>query len=120
MQFTRGDTYKFKFQRKDASGNVITTAPAKLYFTVKYDKTTKAPAFQKSLGNGITFDTTEGDGQYVYHCLISPEDTETLPFGDYTWDIEVTVGSDPVQYVQTIAKGTLTLLTESTWAVNKE
>ncbi len=117
MQFTRGDTFQFYFQRHDAAGEVIQAPATKLFFTVKHDKATKVPAVQKKFlaaggSDGITFDV---DNDKAYHVRIDAEDTETLDFGDYIYDIEVTANG----YVQTIAKGTLTLLSEATWKVNK-
>ena len=35
MEFTRGDTYKYKFQRLDSNNEVITTKASKMRFTVK-------------------------------------------------------------------------------------
>lgn len=32
---TRGDTIGLKFQRKDADGEIILTAPTAMYFTLK-------------------------------------------------------------------------------------
>lgn len=113
MQFTRGDTYKFKFQRKDADGVVITAQPSVIYFTVKYNKDTKTPALQKKFPASDFFYSAIDE---TYHVTIQPEETELLDIGDYIYDIEVTTGS----YVQTIAKGKLSLLSESTWSVNKE
>lgn len=109
ITLTRGDTYPFKFQRRDIEGNVITEAPASIYFTVKRNWKTEDVIFQKSAADM----TLDPDG--TWHCVIEPVDTEELKYGTYVYDIEVTTGT----YVQTISKGSLEITEESTWKANK-
>lgn len=111
LEFTRGDTYKFKFKRIDKDGNIITTPPKKIYFTVKTSWSTDEVIFQKTLVNGIVFSS---DDNY-FHVTINPEDTSDIPYYDYVFDIEV-VEDD---YTQTIAKGILKLEKESTFIKNE-
>ena len=111
MEFTRGDTYRFKFQRKDADGNAITTIADKLWFSVKKDYYTKKLLFQKRLDNEtITFDE-EG----YYHITINPDDTESLVYGKYVYDIQV----EDTGYKFTISKGDMIITEEVTFKENE-
>lgn len=105
----RGDSLKFNFQRKDVDGEVITTQPVAMYFTVKESFRSPKAVIQKSLADMVM----DVDG--TYHVTITPSDTESLPYGHYVFDIEVT---EP-DYVQTIAKGAFFLDEEATWKENK-
>lgn len=106
MKFTRGDTYKFKFQRKDVNGEPIMAKSEKMWFTVKQNYFTKNIELQKTLENGIEF-TEDG----YYHVTINPNETNQLMYGNYVCDIQVK--NDDV--VTTIYKGTLTLTEEVTF-----
>lgn len=107
---TRGDTRKYRFQRVNADGSVIEDTPDKLFFTVKKNFETEGFIFQKTLADFRI------DDEFVYHFIIQPEDTESLKYGDYVYDIEVI--TDGV--VTTLAKGKFILEAEATWAVNQE
>ena len=109
MEFTRGDTQPLKFQRLDASGNVIIDRPEKIFFTVKSDYKDKEFIFQKTI-NDMTYSLDK-----FWHFTIEPSDTQTLPVGTYVYDIEVTANGR----VFTISKGQLKLLPEATWSSNK-
>lgn len=120
MQFRRGDTFRFKFQRLDIEKQVLTqtNSPAQIYFTVKYNTHQTNVCFQKTLiedseasNNTITFDSTDN----YYHIIIEPEDTNNLPFGNYIYDIEVITDN----YKKTVSVGILTLLEEVTFASNE-
>ena len=111
MELIRGDTLKLKFQRKNKNGEVIKTKPDKLYFTVKSSYYAKDYLFQKSLENGISF----REEDYFYRFTINPEDTDKLDYGNYVFDIE-TITTDTVK---TIAKGTLEIKEEVTFAENE-
>lgn len=109
MKITRGDTAGYNFQRKDAEGNVITTTPDALYFTVKAKWTDEKALIQKTI-NDMTKDE---DG--TWHFVIQSGETDGLPYGNYVYDIEV-IDDDAVQ---TISKGMLTITEEATWQVNE-
>ena len=109
MKITRGDTAGYNFQRKDAEGNVITTTPDALYFTVKAKWTDEKALIQKTI-NDMTKDE---DG--TWHFVIQSDETDGLPYGNYVYDIEV-IDDDAVQ---TISKGMLTITEEATWQVNE-
>lgn len=106
MEFTRGDTYKFKFQRLDSENQPIMTKAEKMWFTVKSDYYTKNIKIQKTLDNGIEF-TEDG----FYHITIQHEDTKDLTYGTYVCDIQV----ENSNVVQTIFKDTITLTNEVTF-----
>lgn len=84
MRFYRGDTKRYKFQILDANGDVLTTMPDSLYFTVRKFPDCNRVIFQKSLNDGIT---TDGSGNYFIDIL--PEDTAHLEAGTYGYDREV-------------------------------
>lgn len=83
MEFIRGDTAKYKFQRHDADGNVITTKADNIYFTVKVNGYSDEILLQK------TIDDMEFDENYFYHFVIEPSDTDDLKYGTYRYDIEI-------------------------------
>lgn len=110
IQMIRGDTVKYKFQRVGGDGQVITTLPDSLYFTVKESANKLNYVFQKNLDD-MTFDSDS-----YYHFTIEPEDTNNLQYGNYAYDIEIIV--DGVK--TTVAFGTFTILPEVTWVQNEE
>ena len=69
----------------------------------------KEPLFQKTLDNGITFDSE------YYHVVINPEDTNDLPFSKLAYDIEIISDNK----VKTIYVGELELTKEVTFACNE-
>ena len=109
MEFFRGDTFGFKFQRK-ANGKVLEDLPNKLFFTVKDNYYTDRVIFQKSLENGITKDEDNW-----YHVMIKSEDTDGLDYKDYYYDIEVITDT----YKLTIADGILKFKKEVTFPSNE-
>lgn len=106
MEFTRGDTYKFKFQRLDSDNQPIMTKTEKMWFTVKTNYYTEDIKLQKTLDNGIEY-TEDG----YYHITIEHDDTKDLSYGAYVCDIQV----ENAGVVQTIYKGNLTLTNEVTF-----
>ena len=111
MKMRRGDTKKFKFQRKAKDGNVITAKPEKMYITFKY-KDEKEALFQKTFEKGITYNETTN----FYHITINPEDTDKLPFTTLKYDIEVINSANEVK---TIKVDELELLEEVTFKNNE-
>ena len=106
MKITRGDTYKFKFQRRDTNNQPIMTISQKMWFTVKQNYYTDNIKIQKTLDNGIEF-TEDG----YYHITIEHDDTKDLSYGDYVCDIQVE--NDGV--VSTIYKDVISLTEEVTF-----
>lgn len=106
MEFTRGDTKKYKFQRKDVDNNIIETKSQKMWFTVKTDNFTNNIVFQKTLDSGITFDS-----DFYYHILIDHDDTKDLDYATFKCDIQVENNG----VVSTIYKDKLTITSEVTF-----
>jgi len=119
LDLTRGDSLAFKFQRIDADGNPITTAPYALYLTVKESPKKERAIFQKrylSTDPDNADLTLDEDG--FWHGKFLPADTEKLPYGDYYFDIEV-VQDATNESKKTVCKGWLKLTDESTWVSNE-
>lgn len=113
LNIIRGDTKYYKFKRiNKLDGNIITTIPDKMCFTVKFDYNVEDVLIQKTLDNEIKFDE---ENSYYYFTIL-PEDTNNLPYGKYVYDIEITEKSK----VTTIAIGEIELTEEVTFASNKE
>lgn len=112
MEITRGDTFEFRFQRKNQNQEVITEKPDKMYFTVKENDRTEDYLFQKRLDNNtISYDEVS----YYYNITIEPEDTDSLSYGTYYYDIEIITNNK----VKTIAKGQLSVTSEITFKSNE-
>lgn len=107
MQIIRGDYDTKYFVRKDRQGNVITSIPEKIYFTVKNDIHSDEVLIQKRLNEGITVDE-----DFVYKIEFNASDTDNLAFGKYVYDIEIKNGDKP----KTIQIGTLEITNEVTTA----
>jgi len=105
IKFTRGDTYKFKFQRKDANNEPILVKAEKMWFTIKKNNKTTEKLVQKTLAD-IVFDN-EG----FYHVTIEHDDTKNLKYKKYVCDIQV----ENAGVVTTIFKDTITLDKEVTF-----
>lgn len=108
MELIRGDTGRYKFQRQDLNGNVLSTIPTAIYFTVKETFDDKDFIFQKTIA-----DMTK-DSDHWWHFVIDPADTETLPYKSYVYDLEITD-----EDVSTISSGKFILKKEATWSINK-
>lgn len=109
LQMIRGDTAKYNFQRLDAGGQVITTTPDALYFTVKETTNKLAVVFQKKLEDM----TIDSDG--TYHFTIEPADTDGLQYSNYAYDLEVIQSGVKT----TIAIGKFVIKPEVTWVQNE-
>lgn len=108
FEFPRGDTFPFKFKLKDKQGQeIILSSGDKLFFTVKKNSKSTERAFQKTLANGIVY----GEDGY-YHITIESDDTATLNYGDYSYDIELKTATG---VVKTLIIGTITLTDEITF-----
>lgn len=110
LGMVRGDTARFKFQRLDNSGNVITTEADEVYFSVKRSAKEVTLQLQKTIDD-MTFDE---DG--TYHFTIEPADTNNLDFTKkYFYDLEVIDNGVKT----TISYGQFNLQPEVTWAANE-
>lgn len=86
IEVIQGDTSEvYKFQRKDAQGNVIKTLPSKMWITFKKTTMCKECLLQKTLENGISY--SEEDNYYRFQ--LSSEETGNLDYGTYGFDIAI-------------------------------
>ncbi len=106
FEFTRGDTFQFKFEIKDKEGEKLPLGVGtKIYFTVKKNRNSKKVLIQKTLGNGIEY----RDG--FYYVRINASDTSPLAYGTYIYDIEFK--QDDI--VKTLTLGEISLTDETTF-----
>ena len=88
MQLVRGDTFKFKFLVKFKDNQTVLEEDVKeLFVTIKKNEYTSKILFQKTLND------VEIDEEGYVHIEFKPEDTETLEYGKYVADIEITLTS---------------------------
>ncbi len=107
IELIRGDTFMFKFQRKNINDEVIKAQAEKMWFTVKKNYKTSDVLVQKTLkDNTIIFDK-----DYFYHIVLEHDDTKNLKYKTYVYDIQVENNG----YVQTIGIGTITITNEVTF-----
>lgn len=111
IKVIRGDTKTLKFQRKTTNKEIITEKPDKIFFTVKTGHYSKDYLFQKRLDTDIIYNEQDN----YYYFTIKPSDTDELDYDDYVFDIEI-IKND---VKKTIAKGTLTIEEEVTFAENE-
>lgn len=112
MEITRGDNKTFKFKRTTKEGKVITEVPDEMYITLKKNSGITKALFQKKLSNNsIIYD---GNTNY-YSFEIVPEDTDSLVYGKYNFDIEIIKNNKK----RTIHKGTLKVTEEYTFTANE-
>lgn len=109
IEVKKGNTAKYKFQRKNEIGEVILEKADKIYFTVKEQSLPDNSVIQKTIDDMI-FDE---DG--TYHFTIEPEDTENLNYGIYLYDIKVLQEGIKT----TIAEGKFEIKKVVTLAVNE-
>lgn len=83
MELIRGDSHLFKVRLKNITLDEIDT----LFITCRKDIYSKDFIFQKTI-NDVSID----NDLYV-HFAFNPSDTQALPYGDYVFDIEVTLKS---------------------------
>lgn len=107
IEFTRGDSFFFKFYRKDLEGNKIMVRSEKMWFTIKDNYNSKRNLIQKTLEDGITF--TEEDG--YYHVCIKPIDSKILKYKKYVYDIQ----TENAGVVNTIKKDKVKINSEVTF-----
>lgn len=105
LEFTRGDTQFLKFQLKDKLGNAISPSiDDVIYFTVKQNRNSSKVLIQKKYSDDMEYQ----DGYFIF--ILKPEDTSSLAYGTYQYDIELKSGD----YVKTLGFGSITLTDEIT------
>ena len=93
--FTRGDTVQYTVELYDGEEAYILQDGDKLVFTVKENVYTKEIVMQKEILNN--------------QFTIDHKDTESLSYGDYVYDVQLTFANGDIQ---TVIKPTLFRLTE--------
>lgn len=114
IELVRGDTLKLSFVRKDSENNTILTIPEAIYFTVKTNTNKEEAIFQKTLED---MEKNEITGEYVFY--INPEDTNSMNYGTYKYDLEVKDTIDDINYTKTIALGDFVVKEEVTFVSNE-
>lgn len=105
FEFTRGDTFQFRFKLQDKSGETLELDKGtEIYFTVKKNRNSKKVLIQKKLNSGI-----ERQDDF-YYVRINADDTSNLAYGTYNYDIEF----KDDDFVKTITLGQMTLTDEIT------
>lgn len=84
LSIYQGNDKAFSFTRTDIQGNLITTVPQGIWFTVKANYENKSFVIQKTLGNGI-----EQNSDGSWNVLINAEDTANLKTGKYVCDVKI-------------------------------
>lgn len=111
----RGDTKHLKINVRDSQGQLIDFDLDDVYLTVKKNFTDVEPKFQLSLSDGTIAKSDYG----VYLATIMPEDTDSLAYGRYVFDIEVIKGSRSSPEFKTTKVGEFLIENESTFASNE-
>lgn len=73
--------------------NGLETEPDSIYFSVKRNYSDTEYKLQKTIGDGIEKEESEG---MRYKIKMTPEDTGKLYSGDYVYDVELTIGDTRV------------------------
>ena len=103
--FIRGDTFPFKIKMKTAS-EITREDIVEAYFTLRKEPMKySAIIFQKNL------DEMQISNNYI-HARFEPEDTENLNYGEYHFDIEVTLKGNKKN--RKTFRGIIELLDETT------
>lgn len=111
----RGDTKHLKINVRDDQEQLIDFDLDDVYMTVKKNFTDTSYKFQKSLTAG----TITKDSNGVYKTVIMPEDTDSLAYGRYVFDIEVIKGDRSAPTFKTTKVGEFIIDNESTFARNE-
>lgn len=108
FEFPRGDTKVFKFKLQDKNGEELSlSATDRLFLTAKKNHKSTEVIFQKTIGNGIEL---KDDG--YYYVTIYPDDTNSLNYGSFGYDIEIKTATG---IVKTLCIGSITLTEEYTF-----
>lgn len=84
ISLIRGETKRWRFQRKDGNGQVITTNPNEIYCSIKANYDADDYLIQKTFTNG---DITYSDG--YWYITLSAAETLSLTSGKCVIDVKV-------------------------------
>lgn len=107
----RGDIHPVRFQVYETETQITDIDFTQIYMSCKKSIKDKDVLFQKSLSQGSIVKIGNGD----YQFRIEPEDTNSLQFGEYVFDIELIYKNEIKQTIY----GTLRLSEEVTTAENE-
>lgn len=117
LYVTRGDSaslsVEIDVQKCRCSEPYYFTKGERLYFTVKKSTKTKDFLFQKV----YDFDRDGSPDENTVVFKILPEDTENIPFGKYTYDVELITASKDKYTV--IKPSLFEVLPEVTYSINE-
>ena len=85
ITMARGDLERRSITLKHSDGTPFTTVPDEIYFSVKMNAKDTNVLFQKRFTTGGINQTSENK----YQITILPEDTNSMSFGTYDFDIEI-------------------------------
>lgn len=86
LAFNKGNSGQYRLKLLNQENEVIVLENgAMIYFTVKENPNTDEYVFQKRLGDGITYSE---ENQY-YFIDIQTDDTESMEYKDYFYDIAI-------------------------------
>ena len=116
INITRGDTNIITFTILGENGEkYVIDELDRIYFTVKDSFSNTKCVIQKTLDNGITYNTDTEE----YEIELTNDCTCTLPFCRMVYDIEVVIVREGKKLVKTIVKGYLTITEEATHKENE-
>lgn len=110
IKLNRGTTLNLSATRKDENGGIITAEAPEALFVVKNDWTDEQALITKTQD-----DMTFSNGTYSFGLTVA--DTESLPYGQYVWDLTFTDGED---YRAKPAHGYLIVGNSAGWVANQE
>lgn len=84
LSIYQGNDKIFTFARKDINGDVITTVPQKIWFTVKKNYDSIGYLFQKTMGYGI-----EQNADGSWNIRVDAADTANIKPGKYVCDVKI-------------------------------
>ena len=84
LSIYQGNDKIFTFTRTDVNGNVITTEPQQIWFTVKKDYNSLGWVIRKTLHQGI-----EQNSDGSWNIRIDAIDTENIKSGKYVCDVKI-------------------------------
>jgi len=99
IELTRGDTARIELAINGDDGKPYDFSEDTVLFTIKDSTVSVEPLLQKTVTDGVIY--------------LAPTDTELMQYGDYVYDVELTMQSGDVCTVITPARFTLT--PEVTW-----
>ena len=116
ITLTRGDSHIISFTIIGENGDkYVIDEQDKIYFTIKESCSKADCVLQKTLDDGITYNTDTEE----YEIELTNDCTCSLPFCRFVYDIELVIVRDEKKIVKTLVKGNLTISEEVTHKENE-